>query len=83
MTIAEVEKNVELTIKHESHDLAVAGTTHIACACGNAEECGVNKGATTGVKKNGETPPELWVHNIFYNFDFFFFTVFFVEIFFN
>ncbi|RZC35224.1 SET domain containing protein, partial [Asbolus verrucosus] len=52
VTIANVEKNVELTIKHESHDLAAIGTTHIACACGNIEECTVNR---TTVKKNGDT----------------------------
>ncbi|CAH1976738.1 unnamed protein product [Acanthoscelides obtectus] len=46
-----VEKNCELTIKHESHDLAAIGTSQIPCACGNAEECTVNKGT---VKKNGE-----------------------------
>lgn len=54
MTIAEVEKNIELTIKHESHDLAAAGTTHIACACGNSDDCGVNsKGGVA--KRNGES----------------------------
>lgn len=53
VTITDVDKNVELTIKHESHDLAAIGTTHIACACGNMEECTVNK---SSVKKNGEVP---------------------------
>ena len=52
VTITNVEKNVELTIKHESHDLAAIGTTHIACACGNVDECTVNR---TTVKKNGDT----------------------------
>lgn len=52
VTVVEVEKNVELTIKHESHDLAAAGTTHIACACGKPDDCGVNKG--TSIKRNGE-----------------------------
>ncbi|KAH1009288.1 hypothetical protein HUJ04_001663 [Dendroctonus ponderosae] len=49
--IASVEKNCELTIKHESHDLASVGTTHIACACGRPDECAVNK---TTIKKNGD-----------------------------
>jgi adenosine/AMP kinase len=52
VTIANVEKNVELTIKHESHDLAAIGTTHIACACGNIDECTVNR---TTIKKNGDS----------------------------
>ncbi|XP_064211285.1 uncharacterized protein upSET isoform X2 [Tribolium castaneum] len=52
VTIANVDKNVELTIKHESHDLAAIGTTHIACACGNPDECTVNR---TSIKKNGES----------------------------
>lgn len=55
VTITDVERNVELTIKHESHDLAAVGTTHIACACGSPDECLMNK--TTGsvtMKKNGE-----------------------------
>ncbi|XP_057663470.1 uncharacterized protein LOC130898292 isoform X1 [Diorhabda carinulata] len=47
-----VDKNCELTIKHESHDLAAVGTTSIACACGNPLECSVNN---SSVKKNGET----------------------------
>ncbi|KAL1494317.1 hypothetical protein ABEB36_009932 [Hypothenemus hampei] len=51
VSIATVEKNCELTIKHESHDLAAIGTTHIACACGRPEECSVNK---TTIKNNGE-----------------------------
>lgn len=51
VTVNTVEKNMELTIKHESHDLAVVGTTHVACACGKPDECNVNKGP---VKKNGE-----------------------------
>ncbi|XP_072385367.1 uncharacterized protein upSET isoform X3 [Diabrotica undecimpunctata] len=50
-TTTTVDKNFELTIKHESHDLAAIGTTSIACACGNSEECGVNR---TSVKKNGD-----------------------------
>lgn len=53
VSIINVEKNFELTIKHESHDLAAIGTTQIACACGNAEECLVNKST---IKKNGEVP---------------------------
>ncbi|KAJ8931905.1 hypothetical protein NQ314_015174, partial [Rhamnusium bicolor] len=52
VSITTVEKNRELTIKHESHDLAAIGTTQIACACGNAEDCTVNKST---VKKNGES----------------------------
>lgn len=51
VTITQVDKNCELTIKHESHDLAAIGTTQIACACGNPEECTVNKST---IKKNGE-----------------------------
>uniref|UniRef100_A0A1Y1NA62 SET domain-containing protein n=1 Tax=Photinus pyralis TaxID=7054 RepID=A0A1Y1NA62_PHOPY len=42
-TVTAVEKNCELTIKHESHDLAVIGTCHVSCACGNSSECAVNK----------------------------------------
>ncbi|KAK4876057.1 hypothetical protein RN001_012479 [Aquatica leii] len=53
VTIINVEKNSELTIKHESHDLAIVGTTHVSCACGNPSECCINKGS---VKNNGETP---------------------------
>ncbi|XP_074029645.1 SET domain-containing protein upSET isoform X3 [Leptinotarsa decemlineata] len=60
VSIAVVDRNCELTIKHESHDLAAIGTTRIACACGNQEECSVNKSTTTtvntAVKKNGEAP---------------------------
>lgn len=56
VSIADVERNSELTIKHESHDLAVVGTTQIPCACGSPDDCTVNK---TTVKKNGETPPDL------------------------
>ncbi|KAF2902327.1 hypothetical protein ILUMI_03865, partial [Ignelater luminosus] len=52
VTVVTVEKNLELTIKHESHDLAAVGTTHIACACGKPDECTVNKGP---LKKNGES----------------------------
>ncbi|XP_050310082.1 inactive histone-lysine N-methyltransferase 2E-like isoform X2 [Anthonomus grandis grandis] len=52
VAITDVDKNCELTIKHESHDLAAVGTTQIACACGKQEECSVNK---TSIKKNGET----------------------------
>lgn len=52
VTIAQVERNCELKIKHESHDLAAIGTTQIACACGNPDECTVNK---TTIKKNGDT----------------------------
>lgn len=52
VTVVTVEKNLELTIKHESHDLAAVGTTHIACACGKSDECTVNKGP---LKKNGES----------------------------
>lgn len=51
VSISTVDKNCELTIKHESHDLAAIGTTQIACACGCSEECTVNK---TSIKKNGE-----------------------------
>lgn len=46
-----VEKNCELTLKHESHDLAAIGTTHIACACGTPDDCLVNQ---TTLKKNGD-----------------------------
>ncbi|XP_018575451.1 uncharacterized protein LOC108914194 isoform X2 [Anoplophora glabripennis] len=52
VSITTVERNCELTIKHESHDLAAIGTTQIACACGNAEQCAVNKST---IKKNNET----------------------------
>ncbi|CAH1099752.1 unnamed protein product [Psylliodes chrysocephalus] len=52
VSTASVDKNCELTIKHESHDLAAIGTTSIACACGNHNECTVNK---SSIKKNGET----------------------------
>ncbi|CAH0554751.1 unnamed protein product [Brassicogethes aeneus] len=53
VSITDVEKNGELTIKHESHDLAVVGTTRIACACNSPpDECAVNK---TSIKKNGES----------------------------
>lgn len=51
VSTASIEKNTELTIKHESHDLAAIGTTQIACACGNLEECNVNK---SSLKKNGD-----------------------------
>lgn len=51
VTTSQVEKNIELTIKHESHDLAVAGSTEISCACGNFELCLFNK----NIKKNGES----------------------------
>lgn len=54
VTIAEVERNVELTIKHESHDLAAVGTTHIACACGSTDDCLMNKTGASSVKRNGE-----------------------------
>ncbi|KAJ8973338.1 hypothetical protein NQ317_004650 [Molorchus minor] len=53
VSITAVEKNSELTIKHESHDLAAIGTTQIACACGNPEMCTVNR---SSIKKNGEAP---------------------------
>ncbi|KAJ8938710.1 hypothetical protein NQ318_007998 [Aromia moschata] len=53
VSITTVEKNCELTIKHESHDLAAIGTTQIACACGNSEACIINK---SSIKKNGEAP---------------------------
>lgn len=49
VAMAMVEKNVELTIKHESHDMAVVGAAEIACACGDPEQCAVNK-----IKKNGD-----------------------------
>ncbi|XP_025831062.1 inactive histone-lysine N-methyltransferase 2E isoform X2 [Agrilus planipennis] len=71
VTIANVEKNMELTIKHESHDLAVVGTTYIACACGKPDECTVNKSgapssttATSGttVRRNGENANESTNH---------------------
>ncbi|KAF5298183.1 hypothetical protein FQA39_LY02607 [Lamprigera yunnana] len=52
VTIVTIDKNSELTIKHESHDLAVVGTTHVSCACGNFSECIVNKGP---IKNNGES----------------------------
>lgn len=52
VTVDAVEKNSELTIKHESHDLAISGTTHIACACSQPEDCVVNN--RNAVKKNGE-----------------------------
>ncbi|XP_066157225.1 microtubule-associated protein 1B isoform X1 [Euwallacea fornicatus] len=51
VSLTNVEKNCELTIRHESHDLAAVGTTQIACACGRPDECAVNK---IPVKKNGE-----------------------------
>lgn len=57
VTTASVDKNLELTIKHESHDLAVAGSTEVACACGNADRCTVNK-----VKKNGENGANETIH---------------------
>ncbi|CAG9760849.1 unnamed protein product [Ceutorhynchus assimilis] len=53
VTIAPVPKNCELTLKHESHDLASIGTTQIACACGRPDECTVNE---TSIKNNGESP---------------------------
>lgn len=46
VTVTQVEKNQELTIRHETHDLAAAGTTNISCACGNAQNCGL-------LRKNG------------------------------
>lgn len=46
VTVTQVEKNHELTIRHETHDLAAAGTTNISCACGNAQTCGL-------LRKNG------------------------------
>lgn len=49
VAITVVDKNVELTLKHESHDLAVVGTAEVPCACGNLELCTVNK-----IKKNGD-----------------------------
>ncbi|XP_060528091.1 uncharacterized protein LOC132703064 [Cylas formicarius] len=53
VSIADVEKDCELTIKHESHDLAAVGTTHIACACGRPDDCTVNR---TTIRKNGDLP---------------------------
>ncbi|KAK9877038.1 hypothetical protein WA026_016065 [Henosepilachna vigintioctopunctata] len=55
VTITSIDKNAELTIKHESHDLAVVGTTHIACYCGKLDECNLNK----TVKKNGDSSSEV------------------------
>lgn len=62
VTIASVQLGQELTIKHESHDLAAAGTTHIACYCGlPQDECKINNrsanntSAPTLVKRNGES----------------------------
>lgn len=49
VTVVTVEKNLELTIRHETHDLAVVGTTDIPCACGSPEFCTLNK-----IKKNGD-----------------------------
>lgn len=52
VTILAVDTNMELTIKHESHDLAATGSTSIACACDRQEECALNK---SSIKKNGDT----------------------------
>ncbi|KAL3268938.1 hypothetical protein HHI36_008025 [Cryptolaemus montrouzieri] len=57
VTLSAVDRNVELTIKHESHDLAAVGTTQIACYCGNMSECKINK--TSTVKKNGDSTTEV------------------------
>ncbi|XP_030761841.1 uncharacterized protein LOC115886711 isoform X2 [Sitophilus oryzae] len=51
VAVTTVDKNSELTIRHESHDLAAVGTTQIACACGRPDQCAVNK---TSIKRNGE-----------------------------
>lgn len=48
VTINTIDKNTELTIKHESHDLAAVGAAEIPCACGNAELCHLK------ARKNGE-----------------------------
>ncbi|KAI4460800.1 upset isoform a [Holotrichia oblita] len=48
VTINSVDKNTELTIKHESHDLAAAGTAEIPCACGNVDSCNLKS------RKNGD-----------------------------
>lgn len=50
VTTIQVDKNLELTIKHEAHDLAVANNSEVSCACGNLESCLINKSP----KKNGE-----------------------------
>ncbi|KAK5645040.1 hypothetical protein RI129_006340 [Pyrocoelia pectoralis] len=52
-TLVAIEKNCELTIKHESHDLAVVGTCHVSCACGKSIECSVNKAA---IKNESDCP---------------------------
>lgn len=41
VTVSQVEKSQELTIRHETHDLAAVGTTNISCACGNPQTCGL------------------------------------------
>ncbi|XP_044755691.1 uncharacterized protein LOC123314454 isoform X2 [Coccinella septempunctata] len=56
VAIFRIEKCAEITIKHESHDLAAIGTTQISCYCGNPAECKVNK---TTVKRNGEAVAEV------------------------
>ena len=54
VTTDSVDKNVELTIKHESHDLAAAtAPAEVACACGNPDLCQLNK-----IRKNGDTVTE-------------------------
>lgn len=55
VTVTQVEKNQELTIRHETHDLAAVGTTNIACACGNSQQCGLFHNQ----RKNGGAPPEI------------------------
>lgn len=52
VSISPIDKNAEISIKHESHDLAAIGTTQISCYCGNPSECRLNK---SSVKRNGES----------------------------
>ncbi|KRT80385.1 PHD finger motif containing protein, partial [Oryctes borbonicus] len=48
VTINSIDKNTELTIKHESHDLAAVGTAEVPCACGNTDTCNLKS------RKNGD-----------------------------
>ncbi|XP_022918651.1 myb-like protein X isoform X2 [Onthophagus taurus] len=61
VTASAVEKDVELTIKHESHDLvaAVNTTAEVSCACGNPETCALKSQS----RKNGiQVPGEVNLH---------------------
>lgn len=57
VAISHIERWSEITMKHESHDLAAIGTTQISCFCGNPAECKVNK---SSLKRNGDSVTEMY-----------------------